>query len=105
MVVNQIAESYAGFGLEQASIVELEKNKLLNQARFLSVIGYHYDILYLVDSRECQRIYEIQLFDKKLKCLYDNSDNCIHVNFASALYEVSKVLPVNKKISSASCFR
>ena len=92
MVVNQFAERHAGFGLQQASIVELEKNKLLNQAQFLSIVGFQYDILYLVDSRECRRIYEVQLFDKKLKCLYDNSDSCIHVNFASALYEVRKVL-------------
>ena len=92
MVINQFAERYAGVGLLHASIIELEKNKLLNQAQFLSVIGFHYDILYLVDSRDCQRIYEIQLFDKKLMCLYDNSDSCIHVNFASALYEVRKVL-------------
>jgi hypothetical protein len=83
--------SFSGFISENA-IMELERKKILREAQFISVIGFQDNLLYLKDVREDQKFVEVQILEKKLKCLTENSYNCIHVGFALALPEVRKVL-------------
>ena len=49
-------------------------------------------MLYLKDTRKNHRIIEVQVLNKTLKCITDDSDECIHVNFALALPEVRDAL-------------
>jgi len=62
MIVNQIARKAPKVKLgEEVSVVELERKKITDEARFISVIGFEYDILYLMDARKNQRLIEVQL--------------------------------------------
>jgi hypothetical protein len=57
-----------------------------------SLIGFGDDAVIVKDVRKDGRLIEVQIRNKSLKCLYDESSDCIHVGFALALPEVRKVL-------------
>ncbi len=93
MVANQdLEETPTIASLQETPVVELEGKKILKEAQCISIIGYQHDMLYLKDTRKNHRIIEVQVLNKTLKCITDDSDECIHVNFALALPEVRDAL-------------
>ncbi|HEY7777788.1 MAG TPA: hypothetical protein VIA09_04535 [Nitrososphaeraceae archaeon] len=83
--------SFASF-IADSAIIELQRRNILKESQLISVVSFDDNILTLKDHRKKQRFIEVQLIDKKLKCLTDDSQDCIHVGFALALPEVRKVL-------------
>jgi hypothetical protein len=83
--------SFAAF-VSESALIELERRKILREAQFISLIGFADDAVILKDIRKDGTLIEVQLRNKYLKCLHDNSSDCIHVGFALALPEVRKVL-------------
>jgi hypothetical protein len=77
--------------LSFAALIELERRKILREAQFISVIGFGDGTVILKDVRKDGRLIEVQIRNKNLKCLYDDSSDCVHVGFALALPEVRKV--------------
>jgi hypothetical protein len=86
------AISFAAF-ISESALMELERRDMLSAAQFISVVGFNEDILTLKDERKGGRFFEVQIRNKKLRCITDkNSSDCAHVGFALALPEVRKVL-------------
>lgn len=83
--------SFATF-VSESALIELERRKILREAQFISLIGFGDDAVVLKDVRKDGRLIEVQIRNRYLKCLHDNSSDCIHVGFALALPEVRKVL-------------
>lgn len=83
--------SFAAF-ISESALMELERQNILKESQFVSLISINDDIVFLKDARKSGRFFEVQLRNKKLKCLTDNSSDCIHVGFALALPEVRKAL-------------
>ena len=83
--------SFATF-VSESALIELERRKILREAQFISLVGFGDDAVILKDVRKDRRLIEVQIRNKYLKCLYDDSSECIHVGFALALPEVRKVL-------------
>ena len=83
--------SFAAF-VSESALIELERRKILREAQFISLIGFGDDSVILKDVRKDGKLIEVQIRSKNLKCLYDDSSDCIHVGFALALPEVRKVL-------------
>jgi hypothetical protein len=80
--------SFATF-ISESALMELERRRILREAQFISFIGFEQDTLILRDTRKQNaRLVEVQLKDKKLKCITDNDFDCAHVGFALALPEV-----------------
>ena len=63
----------------------MERRKILRKAQFISLIGFGDDSVILKDVRKDGRLIEVQVRNKYLKCLHDDSSDCIHVGFASGL--------------------
>ena len=82
--------SFASF-IAESALMELERRQLVREAAFISLIGMHDDMITLKDSKT-KRFVEVQIKNQKLKCLTDDSTNCIHVGFTFALPEVRKAL-------------
>ncbi len=82
--------SFAGF-ISEYAMMELERKKIITQAAPISLIGFHEDKVILKDSRK-DIFVEVQIKDKKMKCLEDDDIDCIHVGFALALPEVRKAI-------------
>lgn len=85
--------SFASF-ITESALMELERKDMIREAGFISYSAFEHDVLFLKDSRKQNRICEVQIRDKKLKCLTDDSFDCAHVGFALALPEVRKALAV-----------
>lgn len=84
--------SFAAF-ISESALMELERKDLLSSAQFISIVGFNDDILTLKDERKGGRFFEVQIRNKKLRCITDkNSQDCAHVGFALALPEVRKAL-------------
>ena len=83
--------SFATF-VSDSALIELERRKILRKAQFISLLGFGDDSVILKDVRKDGRLIEVQVRNKYLKCLHDDSSDCIHVGFALALPEVRKVL-------------
>lgn len=83
--------SFATF-ITESALIELERRKILREAQLISLIGFADDTVILKDVRKAQRLIEVQIRNKKLMCLFDDTDSCIHVGFALALPEVRKAL-------------
>ncbi len=83
--------SFASF-IAESALLELERRNIMREAQFISLIGFQDDIVTLKDARKTEKFIEVQIRNKKLKCLTDNEFNCIHVGFVLALPEVRKVL-------------
>jgi hypothetical protein len=83
--------SFATF-VSESALIELERRKILRQAQFIFLIGFGDDSVILKDVRKDGRLIEVQIRNRYLRCLHDDSSDCIHVGFALALPEVRKVL-------------
>ncbi len=84
--------SFAAF-VSESALMELERRNILKEAQFISLVGFNDDIVIMKDVRKSGKFFEVQIRNKKLRCLTDeNSSDCIHVGFALALPEVRKAL-------------
>lgn len=83
--------SFAAF-ISESALLELERRKMLGEAQFISLIGLGDDTIILKDVRNDGRLIEVQIRNKSLKCISEDSFDCIHVGFALALPEVRKAL-------------
>ena len=83
--------SFASF-IAESALIELERRNILREAQQISLISYADDTVILKDVRKAQRFIEVQIRNKKLMCLFDDTDSCIHVGFALALPEVRRAL-------------
>lgn len=84
--------SFATF-LAESALMELERRDMLKESGFVSLVTYTDDnILILKDARKQGKFVEVQIRNKKVKCLDDDSFDCIHCGFALALPEVRKAL-------------
>jgi hypothetical protein len=74
--------------------VELERRDTPRESGFISFLTYadENNIVILKDARKQNQFVEVQTNGKKLKCLNDDSTECIHVGFALALPEIRKLL-------------
>jgi hypothetical protein len=83
--------SFASF-ISESALIELERRNILREAQQISVVGFGDDSVILKDVRKIDRFIEVQVRDRKLKCISDNKFDCIHVGFALALPEVRRAL-------------
>lgn len=87
------ALSFAAF-LAESALMELERRDMLREPSSISLLTYTDDnnILILRDARRRNKLIEVQIKNRKAKCLDDDSSDCIHCGFALALPEVRRVL-------------
>ena len=85
--------TFTGF-IAEAALMELERQKLLQQAQFISFIGENNGIVTLKDYLKKEKFVEVQIKENELVCLSkpECGSNCIHVGFALALPEIRKQL-------------
>lgn len=83
--------SFAAF-VSESALIELERRGMLREAQFVSLVGFSDDAVVLKDMRKNGRLIEVQIRDKNLRCISEDSYDCIHVGFALALPEVRKAL-------------
>lgn len=85
--------SFASF-IAYSALMELERKDMIRGSGFISYSAFEDDVLFLKGSRKENRIFEVQIKGKKLKCLTDDDFDCSHVGFALALPEVRKALTI-----------
>ena len=90
-LAKQPSLSFASF-IAESAIIELERRQILNKAQLISLVGFGEDIVILKDAKKENRLIEVQIRDKRLKCITEDKFDCIHVGFALALPEVRKAL-------------
>lgn len=90
-VAKQPSLSFASF-IAESAIVELERRQILREAQLISLVGFGEDIVILKDAKKENRLIEVQIRDRRLKCITEDKFDCIHVGFALALPEVRKAL-------------
>jgi len=56
------------------------------------LVGFGEDTVILKDAKKVNRLIEVQIRDKKAKCITEDKFDCIHVGFALALPEVRQAL-------------
>jgi hypothetical protein len=83
--------SFASF-IAESAIIELERRQILKEAQLISLVGFGEDSVILKDAKKENRLLEVQIRDKRLKCITEDKFDCIHVGFALALPEVRKAL-------------
>lgn len=83
--------SFAAF-ISESALLELERRRMLKEAQFISLMGFTDDTVILKDVRRNGRLIEVQIKNKNLKCLSENTSDCIHIGFALALPVVRKAL-------------
>lgn len=83
--------SFAAF-VSESALIELERRRMLREAQFISLVGFSDDEVILKDMRKNGRLIEVQIRNNNLKCIAENTSDCIHVGFALALPEVRKAL-------------
>lgn len=83
--------SFASF-IAESALMELERKDMIREAGFISYSAFEDNVLFLKDSRKENRIFEVQIKEKKLKCLTDDEFDCAHVGFAMALPDVRKAM-------------
>lgn len=83
--------SFATF-ISESALIELERRKILKEARFISLVGFGDDEVILKDVRKDGRLIEVQIRNRNLKCVSEDKIDCIHVGFALALPEIRKLL-------------
>jgi hypothetical protein len=83
--------SFATF-VSESALIELERRKILKEARFISLVGFGDDAVILKDVRKGGRLIEVQIRNRNLKCISEDKFDCIHVGFALALPELRKLL-------------
>ncbi len=65
---------------------------MLREAQFISLVGLNDDTVILKDMRKNERLIEVQVRNRNLKCISEDTFDCIHVGFALALPEVRTAL-------------
>ena len=90
-VAKQPYLSFASF-IAESAIIELERRQILQQAQLISLVGFGEDIVILKDAKKENRLIEVQIRDRRLKCITEDKFDCIHVGFVLALPEVRKAL-------------
>ena len=90
-VAKQPSLSFASF-IAESAIIELERRQILQKAQLISLVGFSEDSVILKDAKKENRLIEVQIRDKRLKCITEDKFDCIHVGFALALPEVRKAL-------------
>lgn len=83
--------SFSAF-ITESAIMELERRQILREAQFISLIGIHDNVVTLKDARNNEKFIEVQIGERKAKCLSDGTSDCIHVGFVYALPEVMRTL-------------
>lgn len=85
--------SFASF-VSELALIELERRNMLREAAFISLAAQpDGNSILLRDARKENKIFEVQIRpNKKLRCIQDKTDECVHVGFALALPEVRKAL-------------
>jgi hypothetical protein len=83
--------SFATF-ISESALIELERRKMLREAQLISLVSFGEDTVILKDVRKNGRLIEVQIRNKNLKCISEDTFDCIHVGFALALPEVRKAL-------------
>jgi hypothetical protein len=85
--------SFASF-VSELALIELERRNMLKEAAFISLAAApDGNSVFLRDSRKENKIFEVQIRpDKKLRCIQDKDNDCVHVGFALALPEVRRAL-------------
>ena len=73
-------------------IIELERRQILQEAQLISLVGFGEDSVILKDAKKENRLIEVQIRNRRLKCITEDRFDCIHVGFALALPEVRKAL-------------
>ena len=90
-VTKQPKLSFASFVAESA-IIELEHRQILREAQLISLVGFGEDSVILKEAKKKNRLIEVQIRDKRAKCISEDKFDCIHVGFAMALPEVRRAL-------------
>ena len=88
---NRPTLSFASF-ITESALMELERRQIIREAAFISLVGIYGDIITLKDARNKDRFVEVQIKNKRIKCITDEKTDCIHVGFVLALPEIRKVL-------------
>jgi hypothetical protein len=83
--------SFASF-ISESALIELERKQILREAQFISLISLDGDTIILKDVRKNNKLIEVQVKNRNLKCITEDTFDCIHVGFALALPEVRKAL-------------
>lgn len=83
--------SFASF-IAESAIMELERQQILREAQLISLVGFGEDTVILKDAKRVNRLIEVQIRAKRVKCITDDKFDCIHVGFALALPEVRQAL-------------
>lgn len=83
--------SFSSF-ISESALIELERRQILKEAPLIALISLDENIVILKDLRKNNKLIEVQIRDKNLKCIADDKFDCIHVGFALALPEVRKAL-------------
>lgn len=78
--------------VSESAIIEIERRQILKEAQLISLISLTDDTIILKDVRKNNRLVEVQIRNKNLKCITEDKFDCIHVGFALALPEVRKAL-------------
>lgn len=90
-VAKQPNLSFASF-IAESAIIELERRQIIKEAQLISLVGFGENIVILKDAKKENRLIEVQIRDRRLKCITEDKFDCIHVGFALALPEVRKAL-------------
>lgn len=83
--------SFASF-IAESAIMELERQQILRESQLISLVGFGENTVILKDAKRVNRLIEVQIRDKRMKCITDDKFDCIHVGFALALPEVRQAL-------------
>ena len=89
--VKQPSISFASF-ISESALIELERRNILREAQHISIVAFGDDSVILKDVRKKDRLIEVQIRNRRLKCISDDKFDCIHVGFALALPEIRKLL-------------
>jgi len=84
-------KSISSYAAEVLACYMEADEKLSRYAPFIEVIGFEGNSVILRDHKDDQ-IIDVRLRDKKLHCVHDEADDCIHVSFCHALPQVRKVV-------------
>ncbi len=91
--IKHSALSFASF-IAEAALMELERRQIIKEAPFVSLVGMADNMVILKDFRNEEKLVEVQIKEKKIRCLScgNKGHECIHIGFALALPEVRKAI-------------
>jgi len=91
--IKHTALSFASF-VAEAALIELERRQMIKEEPLLSLVGITDNMVILKDFRNEEKLVEVQIKEKKIRCLScgNKGHECIHIGFAIALPEIRKAL-------------